>query len=153
MKRNRHFAPELYREVLSVVSNHTVKFILGKLGQVAVEYALKMQEFPQDTLFRAMLDVRTLELHHLRDLGRPLSSWHFDASTSAEIQAYCYVEATREVVEDNFSATKKFIGSVQTSEQFEQTRNFQLKFWKNEPNVSASINPKAGYRNATVICI
>jgi aminoglycoside phosphotransferase family enzyme/predicted kinase len=128
LKRNRHFAPELYREVLPVVSNHAGKLRLGKQGQVAVEYALKMQEFPQDTLFRAMLDAKTLELHHLRDLGRRLASWHLDASTSAEIQAYGSVEATREVVEDNFSATKKFIGSVQTSEQFEQTRNFQLKF-------------------------
>jgi aminoglycoside phosphotransferase family enzyme len=87
-----------------------------------------MPEFLQDTLFRPMLVAKTLELHHLRDLGRRLASWHLDASTSAEIQAYGSLEATREVVEDNFSATKKIIGSVQTSEQFKQTRNFQLKF-------------------------
>ena len=86
-----------------------------------------MQKFLQDMLFRAMLGAKTLELHHLSDLGR-LSSWHLDASTSAEIQAYGSVEATRKVVEDNFSSTKKFIGSVQTSEQFEKTWNFKLKF-------------------------
>ena len=95
---------------------------------MAVEYTLKMQEFPQDSLFRAMFDAKTLELHHLQDLGRRLAGWHLDVSTSVKIQAYGSVEATREVVEDNFSATKKFIGKVQTSEQFEQTRDFQLKF-------------------------
>jgi len=128
LKRNRHFAPELYREVLPIVCNQNGNFKLGRQGQVAVEYTLKMQEFPQDSLFRAMFDANTLELHHLQDLGRRLASWHLAASTSAEIQAYGSVEATREVVEDNFSATKKYIGSVQTSEQFEQTRDFQLKF-------------------------
>ena len=75
-----------------------------------------------------MFDAKTLELHHLQDLGRRLASWHLAASTNAEIQAYGSVESTRKVIEDNFSATKKFIGSVQTSEQFEQTRDFQLKF-------------------------
>jgi aminoglycoside phosphotransferase family enzyme len=43
LKRNRHFAPELYREVLPVVINHAGKFRLGKQGQVAVEYVLTMQ--------------------------------------------------------------------------------------------------------------
>ena len=37
---------------------------------ICFEYALKMQEFLQDTLFRPMLVAKTLELHHLRDLGR-----------------------------------------------------------------------------------
>ena len=127
LKRNRHFAPELYREVLPIC-NQNGKFKLGRQGQAAVEYTLKMQEFPQESLFRAMFEANTLELHHLQDLGRRLANWHLAASTSAEIQAYGSVEATREVVEDNFSATKKYIGSVQTSEQFEQTRDFQLKF-------------------------
>ena len=41
-----------------------------------------------------MLEAKTLELHPLRDLGRRLTSWHLDSSTSAEIQAYGSVEAT-----------------------------------------------------------
>jgi|TARA_B110000211_G_C13649561_1_gene365310 aminoglycoside phosphotransferase family enzyme len=43
LKRNRHFAPELYREVLPIVCNQNGKFKLGKQGQTAVEYTLKMQ--------------------------------------------------------------------------------------------------------------
>ena len=100
-----------------------------------------------------MLYVKTLKLHHLRYLGHRLASRHWDVSKSAEIQAYGSLEATREVVEDNFIATKKFIDSLQTSEQFEQIRNFNLNFWTNKPNVSANVNPKAGYGNATAICI
>ena len=58
-----------------------------------VEYALKMHEFLQDTLFSAILFAKTLELHNLRDLGRRLASYLLDPSTSNGIQAYGSVEA------------------------------------------------------------
>ena len=100
-----------------------------------------------------MLYAKTLKLHHLRDLGRRLASWHLDTSTSAEIQAYGSVEATREVVEDNFSSTNKFVDSVQTSKQFEQTRDFQLKFLNEQTKHFRKSQSEARYGNTSAICI
>ncbi|MBC8257470.1 MAG: AAA family ATPase, partial [SAR324 cluster bacterium] len=132
LKLNRHFAPELYRAVLPISKSSTGHYRLGQSGTKIVEYALQMQEFPQDSLFRAMFESKTLELQHLQDLGKRLAKWHLDAATSDEIADFGSVKATRAVVEDNFKATAKYIGSVQAREQFEQTRSFQLNFLRDQ---------------------
>ena len=87
-----------------------------------------MQELLQSSLFRAIFEAKTLKLQHLQDLGHRLARWHLDASTDSVIRAFGSVEATQAVAEDNFRATEQYIGSVQTREQFEQTRDFQLNF-------------------------
>lgn len=118
----------MYRAVLPITKSSSGKYRLGQKGDQAFEYALQMQEFPQSSLFRAMFGAKTLKLQHLQDLGHRLARWHLDASTDSVIRAFGSVEATQAVAEDNFRATEQYIGSVQTREQFEQTRDFQLNF-------------------------
>ncbi len=128
---NRRFAPEIYQAVMPLFAPGTWKTPFDQGAGEAMEYALKMREFPQKSLFRVMFDDARLSVKHLQDLGKRLAGWHRASPSSAEVRAYGAVEVVRQVASDNFEATRPFIGSLVSDTVHRETCEAQLGFIEN----------------------
>lgn len=127
LRLNQRGAPELYLEVLPVTQNG--QFHLGGTGQ-PVEYVLKMRSFPQDALFIKMFEQGSLSEKHLEELGHVVAEYHAKAVTSDYIRAFGSVAQVRQVIDDNYQQSEKYIGGPQTQAQFEETKQYTDKFFQ-----------------------
>lgn len=125
VRLNRRGAPELYLDVLAVTRDDAGRLGLGGAGNV-VEYAVKMRQFPQECLCRAMLERGALDDHHVRQLARTIAEHHGGAGTNAYIASFGEPERLRESIELMYHATQRFIGGggPQSPAQFEATKQF-----------------------------
>jgi aminoglycoside phosphotransferase family enzyme/predicted kinase len=127
LQMNQLGAPGLYLEAVPVTRAGD-GFELGGEGE-PVEYAVKMRQFPQDSLFVNMLEGGGLTEKHLEELGRVVAKFHTEAPVSEWILTFGEVSQIRKTVEQNYELSKKYIGGPQTREQFEETKQYTDKFF------------------------
>lgn len=125
---NQPIAPEIYLEVLPIAQADG-KFVLGSAAQ-PVEYALKMCQFPQDTLFINLFEQGKLTEAHMEELGRIVAQFHTHATTNDYIRSFGEVPKIREAFDENYQQTEKYIGGPQTQQQFEETKQFTDTFFE-----------------------
>ncbi len=127
IQMNQQNAPEIYLEVLPITQSDD-QFELGGTGQT-VEYVLKMREFPQDDLFISMFEQGRLTEAHMEELGRIVAQFHAKAQTNDYIRRFGEVSKVRQAIDENYEQTENYIGGPQTSQQFEQTKQFTDAFF------------------------
>ncbi|MEC4884092.1 MAG: AAA family ATPase [Scytonema sp. PMC 1070.18] len=128
LRLNQRGAEELYLEVFPVT------LVLGRyqMGGTteAVEYVLKMRQFPQETLFSKMFQQGRLNETLLEDLGRVVAEYHATKTVSNDyIRSFGEVEQIRAAFDENYEQTEKYIGGPQTREQFEETKQYTDTFF------------------------
>lgn len=126
---NQQQAPELYLEVLPIIQIND-NFQLGGDEQAAVEYVLKMQEFPQDNLFIELFQEEKLTEQQMEDLGKIVAEFHQNCPTNDYILKFGEVDQVRHSIEGNYQKTAKYIGCCQTQEQYEQTKQYTDSFFE-----------------------
>jgi len=129
LELNRRYSPSLYLEVVTLTHSEA-GYRLGGEGK-AVEYAVKMREFPQEGLWSHCFEQGTLTREHMVALGKKMADIHKGARTNARIASYGSLSEVRAVAEENYLATRKFVGKGQTREQWEQTRLFSENLFSN----------------------
>ncbi|MCX7592864.1 MAG: AAA family ATPase [Fischerella sp.] len=127
LRLNQRGAGELYLEVLPVT-------LVGEQYQLggtteAVEYTLKMREFPQEALLSEMFEQGKLEEAHLEELGRVVADFHAKTVTNDYIRSFGEVSQIRAAFDENYQQTEKYIGGPQTQEQFEETKRYTDRFF------------------------
>ena len=122
LRLNQRGAAELYLNVLPIVQAGD-KFVLGGTGE-AVDYVVKMRQFPQETLLSVMYDRGELTEQHLIDLAKVLAAFHKDAPTNDYILSFGEVAKIRQAIDENYEQTVGYIGVAQTQEQFDQTKAY-----------------------------
>jgi uncharacterized protein len=128
LRLNKRGAEELYLEVLPVMMVGE-KYELGGTTE-AVEYVLKMRQFPQETLFSKMFQQGKLNEALLEDLGRVVAEYHATKTvTNDYIRSFGEVEQVRAAFDENYEQTEKYIGGPQTREQFEETKDYTDTFF------------------------
>lgn len=132
LRMNKRGAPELYLEVLPVTQQDV--FQLGGTGQ-PVEYALKMRQFPQETLLLTMFEQGKLSENHMQELGRVVAQYHAKAQTNDYIRSFGEVAQVREAIDENYEQTMKYIGTAQTQSQFEETKQYTDNFFIEQPQL------------------
>ncbi len=129
LRLNRHFAPSLYQAVLPVSRTADGFRVLTETSPIPPEdYVVQMKEFPQESLFRVMLEHGALEAAHLEDLGHRLALWQHEAPTDAEVASYGSASALRSLAQDNFRDLASHAGEVFPVQLLEQIEAFQLAF-------------------------
>lgn len=128
LRLNQRTAPEIYLEVLAITQDGD-KYQLGGRGE-AVEYALKMRQFPQETLFSEMFERGELQEQQIAELGLLVAQYHANAATSDYISSFGEISQLRTGFDENYKQTEKYIGVVQTQEQFDETKNYTEKFFQ-----------------------
>ncbi|MBW4615389.1 MAG: AAA family ATPase [Desmonostoc vinosum HA7617-LM4] len=127
LRLNQRGAGELYLEVLPVTQVGE-QHHLGATGEV-VEYALKMRQFPQESLLSELFEQGKLDESYLEELGRVVAQYHAEAYTDDYIRSFGEVLKVRAAFDENYEQTQKYIGGPQTQEQFAQTKQYTDNFF------------------------
>ncbi|WP_009631014.1 AAA family ATPase [Synechocystis sp. PCC 7509] len=136
LEMNKRGAPELYLEVLPV-TQAVDKFSLGGSGE-AVEYVLKMCQFPQSALLSEMFELGTLNDSHMEELGRVVANYHEQAQSSDRIRSFGEVAQVRQAIDENYEQTKKYIGNPQTQAQYAETKKYTDNFFTGRSQLFSS---------------
>lgn len=126
LRLNQRGAPELYLEVLSIARAED-GFALGQ--EPAVEYTVKMRQFPQDCLLSQLFDRGELSEELLRRLANDVADFHLKAETSDYIRSFGEIANIRDAFDENYQQTIAFIGGPQTQVQFDETQAYTDKFF------------------------
>ena len=126
LRMNQPIAPEIYLEVLPITQTAN-QYILQGTGE-PVEYALKMCQFPQETLFITMFEQGKLTTEHMEELGRIVAQFHAKAQTNDYIRSFGEVEKIREAFDQNYQQTEAYIGKSQTQQQFDETKQVTMQW-------------------------
>ena len=127
LRLNQRGAAELYLDVLPIAQDGET-LVLNGIGE-AVEYVVKMRQFPQETLLSAMYDRGELTNQHLIDLAQVLAAFHKDAPTNDYILSFGAVAQIRQAIDENYDQTAGYIGVAQTQEQFDETKAYTDKLF------------------------
>ncbi|MGK7884931.1 MAG: AAA family ATPase [Crocosphaera sp.] len=119
---NQAIAPDIYLEVLPItIQNDQVK--IGGEGEI-IDYVLKMNQFPQDSLFINLFLAGKLEKHHLEELGKIVAKFHKNTTTNDYIRSFGEIEVIKKSIDENYEITDKYIGTIQSQQQYKETKNF-----------------------------
>ncbi|MBP0001612.1 MAG: AAA family ATPase [Cyanobacteria bacterium SID2] len=122
LRMNQRGAPGIYLEVVSI-TQHDDRFALNGDGDI-VEYALKMKQFPTNSLFVDLLDRGELTETLMEQLGRSVADYHATSPTNDYILKFGSIEQIRQAIDDNYRYTEPYIGRVQTQQQFDDTKAY-----------------------------
>ncbi|PSN14600.1 adenylyl-sulfate kinase [filamentous cyanobacterium CCP5] len=125
LRLNRRTAPDLYLEVVAIAQqgdDYT-------LGEPAVEYAVKMRQFPQGCLLSQLFERGELTEALMRRLAQVVADFHQQAETSDYIRSFGETSQIRQSIDENYDQTVDFIGGPQTQEQFDGTQAFSDRFF------------------------
>jgi aminoglycoside phosphotransferase family enzyme/predicted kinase len=136
LRLNQRGAAELYLDVLPITQAGE-QFVLGGDGE-PVEYAVKMQQFPQETLLSEMYDRGELTEDHLEQLAKVLADFHKKAPTNDYILGFGEVEQIRQAIDENYDQTVNYIGVAQTQQQFDETKAYTDKLFAEQQPLFAS---------------
>ncbi|MGH1394359.1 MAG: AAA family ATPase [Trichormus sp.] len=127
LRLNQRGAAELYLEVLPITLQDE-QYILAGTGE-AVEYAIKMCQFPQDTLLSSLFAEGKLNEADLEELGRVVARYHAKTETNDYIRSFGEVAQVRAAFDENYEQTEKYIGGPQTQAQFDETKAYTDRFF------------------------
>jgi len=128
LRLNSIAAPEIYLEVLPITRDGD-QYQLEGTGEV-VEYALKMRQFPQETLFSSMFERGELQQQHIVELGQVVAQYHAQAATNDYISSFGEVSQVRAAFDENYQQTEKYVGIAQTQQQFDETKDYTDNFFR-----------------------
>jgi hypothetical protein len=133
LRLNQRGAAELYLDVLPITQADDAFQLAG--NGPAVEYTLKMKQFPQDGLFLTLFEQDRLSESDMEHLGRVVAVFHAKAETSDYIDTFGTIPRVRESIDENYQQTKKHIGGPQTQAQYEATRQYTDNFFVQRPDL------------------
>ncbi|MDB9304141.1 AAA family ATPase [Nodularia spumigena CS-591/12] len=133
LRLNQRGAAQLYLEVLPVTMVDEQHHLAGT-GK-AVEYALKMRQFPQELLFSTLFEQGKLNETHLEDLGKVVAQYHAKSATDDYIRSFGEVPQVRAAIDENYQQTEKYIGGPQTPKQFQETKKYTDNFFVERPEL------------------
>ena len=126
LRLNQPIAPDIYLEVLSIGKQDNYYF-LGT-DENREDYVLKMRQFPQETLLINLLNSGNLTEELVKKLGETVAKFHQSTRTNDYIKSFGTVEAIKKSIEGNYHSTQKYIGTVQTEQQYQETKQFTDNF-------------------------
>jgi aminoglycoside phosphotransferase family enzyme/gluconate kinase len=129
LRLNQRTASELYLDVLPIAAEGD-RFQWANEGQPAAEYAVKMQQFPQDTLLTECFERGEFTEARVVELATEIAQFHAGTTTSDYIRAFGDVARVREAFDENYEQTQPFIGGPQTQPQFDETQHYTDRFFE-----------------------
>ena len=129
LRLNQRGAGPLYLEVVAISA---VGDSYGLEASAPVEYAVKMVQFPQDTLLSALYDRGELTEALITDLATAVADFHMGAETSDYISTFGTVEQIRLAFDENYTQTEGYIGGPQTQAQFDETKAYTDAFFASQ---------------------
>ena len=133
LRLNQKIAPDLYLEIITIRNSDRTLSIDGS-GDI-VEYALKMYQFPQENLFGNLLKAGKLDENRFVELGKIVAQFHLSAESSEHISSFGTVDKIQAALTQNYQQSEKYIGTVQTQEQFSATKTYTDAFFSEKQDL------------------
>lgn len=127
LRMNQRGAPGLYLEVLPITES-VDGFELDGSGE-AVEYVVKMRQFPESALLSSLYDRGELTEELLVRLAKTLANFHKTCPINDYIRSFGKVEQVRQAFDENYEQTMGYIGGPQTQQQFDETKAYTDRFF------------------------
>jgi uncharacterized protein len=131
LRLNQRGAAEIYLEVLPITQTTTQAgetYTLNGQGEI-VEYAIKMRQFPQETLLTNLYDQGQLTPELVQELAGVIAEFHSNTTTNDYIRSFGEVAQIRQAFDENFEQTTQYIGGPQTQAQFDATQAYCNQFF------------------------
>ena len=122
VRLNQRGAGKLYLGVVPVTQSGEEFAISGE--GTPVEYAVKMQQFPQNALLSEMFDKGTLTEDLIVTLAQELAQFHAQSASNDHIRTYGTVAAIRQAFDENYSQSTGYIDRVQTQARWDATKAY-----------------------------
>jgi aminoglycoside phosphotransferase family enzyme/predicted kinase len=133
LRLNQRTAAPLYLGVVPIGQTGD-GYHLGADGD-PVEYAVKMVQFPQETLLSALYERGQLTEDLIRELAETVAAFHQQAETNDHIRRYGQVNQIRQAFDENYEQTVGFIGGPQTQAQFDETKRYSDQFFATQTDL------------------
>lgn len=103
LRLNRRFAPELYLGVVAIGGTPAAPRIVDAGADDAIEYAVKMREFPQQLQLDRVLARGELTRAHIATLAADLAAFHRAPAAAPDDSPYGTPEAVWQPMRQNFA--------------------------------------------------
>ncbi|MGB3298608.1 MAG: hypothetical protein WBA76_10095 [Phormidesmis sp.] len=135
VRLNQRGAGSLYLGVVPLTQAGDT-FALDGDGE-AVEYAVKMRQFPQSALLSNQFEQGLLDEVKVRELATVVAQFHAKAETSDRIRTFGTIPSIRQSIDENYDQTVDFIGGdsvekPQTQKQFDETKAYTDHFFETQ---------------------
>jgi aminoglycoside phosphotransferase family enzyme/predicted kinase len=124
LRLNRRFAPQLYLDLITITGTEDLPTLTGT-GD-ALEYAVKMKQFPSAALLSNMLDNGDLRERHMDRLAQTLADVHLTAAVAETESRFGSLEAVSQPVSENFQQLREQLQAPEILQQLEK-----LESWSN----------------------
>jgi len=108
---NRRMAPGIYLDVVAI-SSIRGKLVISGTGR-AMEYAVKMIQFPQSSQLDHMLLAGELNVEHMEPIARMLADFHQTVPVADNASDYGSADMVYRPVEENFTQINQYMVSGQ----------------------------------------
>ena len=128
LELNRRLCPEVYLEVVPIVSRAGQIYLGGK-GEV-VEYAVKMKSLPAEQMMDKLLPQNLVTEDMVARVADKLAKFHKKAKTSRDISAYGNIEAIKINTDENFQQTERYIDASIPEKTYRKLKAYTDDFLK-----------------------
>ncbi len=116
VRLNKRLCPDIYLGVVPITQKDNNLELTGK-GK-AVEYAVKMKEFPQEKIMTKLLEKEKIREEILDKICDILNNFYKKSEHSKEIDSYGSIEIIKKNTDENFDQTKSVIDVTISIEKF-----------------------------------
>lgn len=109
LRLNRRFAPQIYLNVVAISGDVATPCMAG--DGPAIEYAVRMRQFPQTALASTLLTAGTLSPQHLEDFAAALAAFHKAAAATDADSAYGTAQSVLDAALQNFDQLSPLLTS------------------------------------------
>lgn len=109
VRLNRRLAPQLYLDVMPIAGSVDAPTVGGP--EPAIEYAVRMRQFPQDVLLDRLLAQGAVLPAHIDDLARQVAEFHARVAVADAASPFGTPEQVHQPVQENFRQIGEHIRS------------------------------------------
>ncbi len=117
LRLNRRFAPQLYLDVIAITGSEGLPVINGT-GEVQ-EYAVKMRQFPTESLLINMINAGDLGKIHMDWLAQSVASFHQQTDVAETESKFGALAAIEQPVKENFQLIRQHVQNTETLKQLD----------------------------------
>ncbi|CAG4883163.1 Aminoglycoside phosphotransferase [Georgfuchsia toluolica] len=126
LRLNRRLAPSLYLDVIAICGKPDSPRLGSRGAEGAIEYAVKMKQFPQQGLLDRMLVNGELTRQHVDALAHIISDFHAKAGRTVEGDRYGAPAGMEALMRQNFAQIRELPISVQDRDELDEIERWSV---------------------------
>ncbi|MFY9327349.1 MAG: AAA family ATPase [Georgfuchsia sp.] len=139
LRLNRRLAPNLYLDVVAICGKSDSPRLSSHEAEGAIEYAVRMKQFPQQGLLDRMLASSELTLQHVDELARIIANFHAEASRTSEGNCFGTPASIEAQMRQNFTQMRALMTDVEDCHVLDEIERWSI-------NQQATLTPLMAQR-------